>query len=107
MPNTSNAESQNAPIFINLRTAARGRSIAQQNADTVSTRANIPQTFEELPRIMIDTRQGRREYVKAELLNSQNERRSWIWTHNYDIVDVKIKELRGIYLFCKKLENNF
>ncbi len=58
MPNTSNAERPNAPIFINLRSATRGRSIAQQSADTAYTRAepagfkNAPQSFEELPRIM-------------------------------------------------------
>jgi len=34
---------------------------------------DIRQTFEELPRITIPTKQGHREYVKAELLNSQNE----------------------------------
>ena len=53
---------------------------------------DVRQTFEELPRITIPTKQGRREYVKAELLNSQNERRSWIQAHGYDIVDVKTKE---------------
>jgi hypothetical protein len=101
MSNTSNAGSPNAPTFFNLQTTTRSRSIAQQSADhadTVSTQAehddleDIPQTFEELPRITIPTKQGRREYVKAELLNSQNERRSWIWAHGYDIVDVKTKE---------------
>ena len=101
MSNTFNSGCPNAPAFFNLQTAARNRSIAQQSADhsdTVSTQAehddleDIPQTFEELPRITIPTKQGRREYVKAELLNSQSERRSWIWAHGYDIVDVKTKE---------------
>jgi hypothetical protein len=73
------------------------QSIAQQSADhsdAVYTRVkpdNLedgPQTFEELPRITIPTKQGHREYVKAELLDSQNERRSWIWAHGYDIINV-------------------
>ena len=35
------------------------------------------------------TKQGCREYVEAELLNSRNERR---WAHGYDVIDIKAKE---------------
>ncbi len=39
----------------------------------------LSRTFEELPRITINTKDGRKEFVEAKYLNTLAARRSWIW----------------------------
>ena len=42
---------------------------------------SISQSIEDLSRITIHTRDGRKECVKAEFLNRSQSRRSWIWEY--------------------------
>src|SRR6266536_3738964 len=96
MVDSSIFERSEIPDLINIRSLTRAPSIAQQSADTASIQTerdpdDLPLTFEELPGVTIDTKNGRMEYIKAELLNIKIDRRSWIWAHKYDLVEVNTK----------------
>src|SRR6266536_1589469 len=64
------SELSTASLFLNLRPSTRARSVAQQSADSASVQVEpgdeIPRTFEELPRITINTREGRKKFVEAK-----------------------------------------
>jgi len=54
------SERPGTPVVVNLESLRRLRSVAQQSADTASTQTesdpeNLPQIFEELPRVTIIT----------------------------------------------------
>lgn len=96
MASSSDSMLSDAGIFVNLRSSTRRRTVAQQARDTVSIQAEpdpdtIPRTFEELPRVSINTPKGLKEYVKAELLNTRYDRRSGIWDYGYDLVEAETK----------------
>ena len=40
----------------------------------------------------LESRYLQNKAVEVELVNGQNERRSWIWAHGYDIIDIETKE---------------
>ena len=73
------------------------QSIAKQSNYASSTQAehadsDNPSTFEDLPRITIYTREGRKQYIDARLLNNRIKRRSWIWLHRHNLVEVGTKK---------------
>ncbi len=68
------------PIFLNLQSFSSTLSIAQQSADTTSIQIKrddeLPRTFKKLPRITINTKNGRKEFVETKHLNTLTTRRS-------------------------------
>ena len=75
MVDSSGSESPGTPVVVNLESLRRLRSVAQQSADTASTQTesdpeNLPQIFEELPRvtiIMISFYSGGQPIVRSTL----------------------------------------
>ncbi len=67
-------------IITGLRSLSRVQSIAEQSNYASSTQtkyadSNNPSTFEDLPRITIYIRKGRKQYIDFKLLNNRIERR--------------------------------
>lgn len=91
------------PAF-DRRTVIHPPTVAEQIGanDTASTQVesgdNIPQTFLDLPQIQIRTKKGTKKFVRAELLNNQREKRSWIWEYGYNVIEVQTE---ATYWRCK------
>ena len=72
MTDSPASEHSETPDIVNLRSLPRTQSIAEQSIYAASNQPepdsdNRPLTFEELPRITINTKEGRKEFVKAVL----------------------------------------
>lgn len=72
----------------------RPQSAAEQSQflpSTPSEQDGIARSIDDLPRTTIRTNEGRKEGIRAGLLNWSQSRRSWIWDYGYDLVDVESK----------------
>ncbi len=97
MTDSSASECSGTPVITDLRSLPRVQSITEQSNYASFTQAkqadsDNPSTFEDLPRITIYTREGRKQYIDARLLNNRVERRSWIWLYGHDLVEVGTKK---------------
>src|SRR6266536_4015675 len=97
MTDSSASECSGTPVISGLRSFPRVQSIAEQSNYAPFTHAehadsDNPSIFEDLPRITIYIREGRKQYIDARLLNNRVERRLWIWLHRHDLVEVGTKK---------------
>src|SRR6266511_2238530 len=101
MTDSSFSEVLGTSVAFNFRSATRARTITQQITDTASIQVvpdALPRIFEDLPRITLATKKGSIKYVNADLLIIVREKRSWIWEHKYNLVEIRSKDT---YWKCK------
>src|SRR6266498_1068085 len=97
MTDSSASECSGTPVITDLRSLPRVQSITEQSNYASFTQAEYadsdnPSIFEDLPRITIYIREGRKQYIDARLLNNRVERRLWIWLHKHDLMEVGTKK---------------